>query len=59
MFEEASTLASSVLTRINAYEHADNGDEIPLCEMMTSAAMVLVQSWKESGRYVRATASIV
>lgn len=50
MFEEAGTLASSVLTRINVYQHADNRDECPLHEMMISAAMVLVQSWKESGR---------
>lgn len=50
MFKEAADLASSILGRLHENKYNVIGDEILLCDMMTSAAMVLVQSWKESGR---------
>ncbi|KNA17829.1 hypothetical protein SOVF_076480 [Spinacia oleracea] len=50
MFEEAAALASSILTRLYDNRHLYIEDEILLHEMMESSAMVLVQSWRETGR---------
>lgn len=51
MFEEAASLASSVLKRLR---DTDGGvvPEIELNDMLESAGMVLVQSLKELGRYI-------
>lgn len=55
MFEEAAALASSILTRLYDNRHLYIEDEILLHEMMESSAMVLVQSWRETGRYMHYT----
>lgn len=55
MFEEASVLASSVLKRIcdddKSMKAGAGEDYIELLDMMEAAGMVLVQSFKELGRY--------
>ncbi|KAL9225219.1 hypothetical protein vseg_001168 [Gypsophila vaccaria] len=48
MFEDAADLASSILTRMHDDIYANTTTEI--ADMMESAAMVLVQSWRECGR---------
>ncbi|KAL2920450.1 Protein APEM9 [Bienertia sinuspersici] len=49
LFVEAAALASSILTRLRDNRHKYT-DELLLHEMMESSAMVLVQSWRETGR---------
>ncbi|GMG99241.1 hypothetical protein Nepgr_001081 [Nepenthes gracilis] len=50
MYDEAATLASSVLIRLRDTELVNAGDYMILHGKIESAAMVLVQSSKESGR---------
>lgn len=51
MFEEAATIASSVLKRVCDNKSTDVGEDDQLYDIMESAGMVLVQSLKEVGRY--------
>uniref|UniRef100_A0A5B7AIW6 3-phosphoinositide-dependent protein kinase-1 n=1 Tax=Davidia involucrata TaxID=16924 RepID=A0A5B7AIW6_DAVIN len=50
MFEEAASLASSVLRALCDNKRTDGGLDIELIDMLESAGMVLVQSLKELGR---------
>ena len=52
MFEEAATIASSVLKRVCDNKSTDVGEDDQLYEIIESAGMVLVQSLKELGRYL-------
>ena len=51
MFEEAATIASSVLKCVCDNKSTDVGEDDQLYEIIESAGMVLVQSLKELGRY--------
>ncbi|KAJ9671194.1 hypothetical protein PVL29_027263 [Vitis rotundifolia] len=50
MFEEAATIASSVLKHVCDNKSTDVGEDDQLYDIMESAGMVLVQSLKELGR---------
>ncbi|XP_057981486.1 protein APEM9 [Malania oleifera] len=50
MFEEAALLASSVLKRVCSDKSTETKEDIQLQEIIESAGMVLVQSWKGLGR---------
>lgn len=50
-FEEAASLASSVIQHICTETFAVTVDEVHLADMKESAGMVFVQSLKELGRY--------
>ncbi|KAL6977914.1 hypothetical protein U1Q18_026700 [Sarracenia purpurea var. burkii] len=50
MYEEAASIASSVLSNLCNNKHAEAGEETQLDDMLESAGMVLVQSLKELGR---------
>ncbi|XP_021721736.1 protein APEM9-like [Chenopodium quinoa] len=50
MFEKAAASASSILTRLHDNRHIYTEDDVIWHEMMESSAMVLVQSWRETGR---------
>ncbi|XP_059634639.1 protein APEM9 isoform X2 [Cornus florida] len=52
MFEEAVSLASSVLRRLCDNECTEGREDIELNDMLESAGMVLVQSLKELGRTI-------
>lgn len=52
MYEEAASLASSILKRLseNSSDFEASDDHFELYDMLESAGMVLVQSLKELGR---------
>ncbi|XP_047338308.1 protein APEM9 [Impatiens glandulifera] len=50
MFDEASSLASSVLKDLCSLKSTKSLDDTEFCDMLESATMVLVQSLKELGR---------
>ncbi|KAL6967210.1 hypothetical protein U1Q18_033014, partial [Sarracenia purpurea var. burkii] len=49
MYEEAASIASSVLSNLCNNKHAEDGEETQLDDMLESAGMVVVQSLKELG----------
>ncbi|GMP37044.1 hypothetical protein CsSME_00008924 [Camellia sinensis var. sinensis] len=50
MYEEATSIASSVLRDLCHNKFIKAGEETQLNDMLESASMVLVQSWKELRR---------
>ncbi|CAK9168695.1 unnamed protein product [Ilex paraguariensis] len=52
MFEEAASLASSIIRRLYENKCMEGSEKNELSEMLESAGMVLVQSFKELGRTV-------
>ena len=52
MFQEAATLSSSIIEQLIEKNGKMNEDNCELGDMLESAAMILVQSYKELGRYL-------
>lgn len=51
MFQEAAALSSSIIEQLVDKNAKTNQDNCELGDMLESAAMILVQSSKELGRY--------